>query len=127
MPQAKEISQEAILAHANVQQRTKERHRTVFVADDVWWCLQVRTRQLDHDCTDQLVDEILRCWCHQNIPEIVRLREQYDALDEQQRELYKQALKAVPARQAALEAASRLGASDARHDKAVLKAKEGQE
>lgn len=96
MPQAKEISQEEIFAHASGRQRTKERHRTVFVADDVWWCLMVRTRQLEHDCTDQLVDDILRQWCREHIPEIARVRERYDELDEQQRELYKQAIKAAP-------------------------------
>lgn len=119
MPEAKEISQEEILAHATVRQKTKERHRTVFVADDVFWCLQVRTRQLDHDCTDQLVDDILRQWCRENLKEIVALREKYDDLNEQQRELYKKALKALPP-----SFAERLGAKDAQADVAIAKAKE---
>lgn len=71
----------------------RERNRDIKVAEDVFWVLNIKTKAMDDACADQFIDDILRQWCRENLPELVKLREQRDSLYDQQKEIDKLAIK----------------------------------
>lgn len=103
MPTAKGSDPTELVEHAGKSwqpRQGQERNRQIYISESVWWCLHVRAKGLNGDgpidhTADQFVDDILRQWCRVNLPEIVKLREKYDQLNDQQKEIFKAAIKAA--------------------------------